>query len=101
MNVEHIDLWAAHGDGGERGIGPICGYSRSHIGAEMLAAGRGFWGGNGITSKAHGLMVGDKIYVLADPHPVDIDGEQQKRDNQLKTDTINSLTDEQRRVLGF
>lgn len=99
--MEHITVWAAHGDGGERGTGPVLAYYSTQYQAENAAKGRGWYGSNGRVSKHHALRFGSEVWLLQRPDPIDLDAVLAKRDAELREETLASLTDEQIRVLGI
>lgn len=98
--IEQITVWKAHGDGGERGTGPVLGYYSTESAAVAAAKGRAWYGSNGHVENASALKIGDQIWLLASPKPIDLDGVNKKRDAELKEQTLALLTPEQRRVLG-
>src|SRR5574343_226918 len=63
-----------HGDGGERGIGPVIGICTDPVKAEALAKGKGWWGGNGDVRDGWAITDGAKYYLLARREPF-MDGE--------------------------
>lgn len=102
MEPKFIDLWQVHGDGGERGIGPIIGYFRLNHEAAEFAIRKGWYGSNGYVAGAKAVEIDGKVYILANSgRPVDVDLLQYKADEKLKADTLAGLTAEQIRVLGL
>ena len=99
--MEKIDVWKAHGDGGERGIGPVIAYCSTKAQAENAAKGRGWYGGNGHVTRCAALRIDGMVWLLDQPEPIDLDSLEAKRDAELKAQTLASLTAEQRRVLGI
>jgi hypothetical protein len=101
-DVQLLEIWAAHGDGGEMGgsTAPIVGYCRTEAQAKELAKGKGFYGGQGHVSPRSALEVNGNIWVLAEDKPIDLDNAQAKRDAELLASTLAGLSDEQLRVLG-
>jgi hypothetical protein len=98
---EIITVYAHHGDGGERGTGPILGYCSTRPAAEVAAYGQGWYGGNGWVSDCPALKIGDAVFVLAHKNPIDLDGKRSLADAELKAKTLADLTDDQKRVLGL
>ena len=99
--MEILQVWAAHGDGGERSIGPIIGYFDTEDRAHEFAKQKGWYGGNGNVSRKHALRIDGLTYILDSKYPVDMNREQETRDAALKEATLAELSPEQRRVLGF
>lgn len=99
---ELITLWTAHGDGGERGIGPVIGYSLSESSAERMALGRGWYGGNGDVKPADGIKLpnGD-IFVLKYNEPVDLDGTRAKAREAVRKAALAKLSPEEKKELGL
>ena len=100
-DVVIIKVYAHHGDGGDRGTGPIRGYCSTRHDAEQAAKGQGWYGGDGWVSEAHAIEINHKVYVLADKDPIDLDGKNARSDAELKEKTLASLTADQKRVLGL
>lgn len=100
-NIKIIDVYAAHGDGGEHSMGPAIGYFTHLHKAASAAAGKGWYGGDGGTSKHTAIDIDGTVYLLAQSRPIDIDGKQAKRDAELRQQTLASLSREQLRVLGL
>ncbi|WP_150126567.1 hypothetical protein [Burkholderia cenocepacia] len=101
LPVSRVQLFAAHGDGGERAVGPVLGYCRTRASATLLAAGRGYYGRDGDVFGVPALQVGESLWLLAQASPIDVDGEQARRDEELRQETLSQLSAEQRRVLGL
>lgn len=111
MKKEIIEAFAVHGDGGERGIGPVEGYCKTREDAEFMAVGRGWYGGMGKVTSRWALLIDDEMYILASSGPssfMDVDTERQKRqaeqerrDAELRAETLSHLTEAQKRVLGL
>jgi hypothetical protein len=97
-HVEPIEIWAARSD--EAGL-PIIGYCRTESQARELAMRIALYGGHDAVSKAYALELNGQIWLLAKPIPIDLDNGQAKRDEQLRRSTIDSLSEEQIRVLGI
>lgn len=96
-----VTVYRSHGDGGERSVGPVIGYHSSNHLADIAATGKGWWGGNGGTSECKAIEVDGKFYALAQSTPIDLDGKQSIADAALRSKTLATLNDEQRRVLGL
>jgi hypothetical protein len=99
--VEKITVWLAHGDGGERGIGPVIAYCSTQAQAEGAAKGIGWYGGNGYVEDAPALRIDGAVYLLRERDPIDMDAKQAQRDADLRAKTLAALTEEQKRVLGI
>lgn len=100
-DVKIIKVWVYHGDGGERGVGPILGYCSTKYEADQQSAHTGFYGGKGWVSEVPAIKINHDVYILAHDKPVDLDGVKAKCDADLKAKTLASLTDDQKRVLGL
>lgn len=96
-----LTVWVAHGDGGEHGKGPVIGYSSTKERAALIAKGRGWYGRDGDLEPVPAIRIGDKVWLLLQASPIDLDSEDQKRDAELRASTIAGLSAEQRRVLGL
>ena len=100
-DVKIIKVYAYHGDGGERGTGPVMGYCSSKYDADIASAHTGFYGGKGWVSEVPAIKINHDVYILAHDYPVDLDGVRAKSDAELKAKTLASLSAEQKRVLGL
>ena len=100
-DVKIITVYAYHGDGGERGVGPVIGYCSSKYEADVASQNTGFYGGKGWVSEARAIKINHDVYILAHANPVDLDGVKAKADAELKEKTLASLSSEQKRVLGL
>jgi hypothetical protein len=100
-DVSIIKVWAYHGDGGERGVGPVIGYCSSKYDADVQSKHTGFYGGKGWVSEVPAIKINHDVYILAHDKPVDLDGKRKQADEDLKALTLASLSDEQKRVLGL
>ena len=70
---EKIKIWQVHGDGGERGEGPVVGYGRTEERAAVLARGQGWYGGQGRVKECPALVDSEgRVWALANPDPVDL-----------------------------
>jgi hypothetical protein len=103
---EIIDAWAVHGDGGENRVGPVIGYANSKENADAYAAGKAWYGGDGYVKKVSAMVINGETYILASSRPVTFVGAkeaevvaQKRRDEELRQQTLASLTPDQRRVL--
>ncbi len=95
-------VFAVHGDGGERGIGPIIGYCETSSEADIHRKGQGWWG-DGEVTRAYVIEVDGMLYALARQHPIKYMSDikkQEQEDRELRKKTLESLTQDQRRVLG-
>ncbi|AVH84956.1 hypothetical protein RsoM2USA_27 [Ralstonia phage RsoM2USA] len=95
------EIWRVHGDGGEFSDGPVIGYFTKETDADKFAFGKGWYGGKGRVSKGWAIQIGYHWYELADSSPIDLDRKKTLADEQLKKDTLASLSAEQKRVLGL
>lgn len=107
--MEIIDVYVAHGDGGERGIGPIVGVCSTETNAKMMSKGRGWYGGNGHVGKRKALKITtgrechEIIYLLdkAMETAVQMDTDIPKLIKERKEAALNKLTKEERILLGL
>lgn len=99
MNM--FKAWQVHGDGGERGTGPIIGYASTKSRADEMAKGQGWYGGTGWVQETSVVEIEGKIYALASPVPIDLDGVQAGKDAILRKQTLANMSDDQLRVLGL
>lgn len=105
MNSDQvITVYAAHGDGGERYIGPIIGVFSTESSARGFAQKRGWWGGDGAVSERKAVrLASGEVYLLDKDNsdPIDLDRQQAEYDASLREKTLAGLSDEQKRVLGI
>lgn len=102
QKVEFFDVFSVYSTKDEYGRrGVKVGDFRSFAVAEAYAHGRGWYGGKGDVAKSKAVSILGKVYLLQDPSPIDLDGEQKARDDLLRQETIASLSDDQLRVLGI
>lgn len=101
VSVEIIKVYEVHGDGGERGYGPVIGYASTESIAKEMAKGEGFFGSDGIYTEVPAIKVNGVFYALKKEFPIDLDNAQTTKDAELKAKTLASLTAEQKRVLGL
>lgn len=101
MDVAVIQVWQAHGDGGERGKGPVIGYYSTELRAKTAAHRKGWYGGDGHVEPAPAIKIDGKVYVLVSHKPVDLDGLDAAVDAKLREQTLAGLSAEQIRVLGI
>ena len=100
-DISFITVYAYHGDGGERGIGPIIGFTSTRHDAEVKAHNSGFYGGAGHVAEHQAIKINCNVFLLARPDPIDLDGVAAKNDANLKASTLANLTTDQKRVLGL
>lgn len=104
-----ITLWKVVETIDDRGgEGATLGYFKAEGTAKLNAKGKGWYGGDANVYKVYATNIGNHTYELFTgrystgvPTPIDVDGEQKKRDEELRAQTKASLTDEQLRVLGL
>lgn len=99
--VEFMTVHMAHGDGGDRSIGPVIGYYSDSVKATDAAKGKGYYGGNGHVSEGPAIRIDGKVYRLLSDAPIDVDGVQASKDDELRKSTLAALSPEQIRVLGI
>lgn len=82
--------------------GGIIGYFSEESVAKKEAKGKGSWGGNASIDMVCSVEVNGNTYILANGgKPIDVDLKKARSDAKLKEETLASLTDEQKRVLGL
>ena len=94
-------VYEVHGDGGERGIGPVIGYASTEHSAKLMAARKGFFNSDGVYFEIPVLKIGETIFALKKEYPIDLDNVRATKDAVLRESTLKSLTVEQKRVLGL
>ena len=99
--VHFLEIYSAHGDGGERGIGPVIGYCSTKSRADAIAKGKAWYGGNGFVGRETAVKIDGAVYVLASSKPVDLDSEKAAQDAAIKEAAIAKLSPEELRVLGL
>lgn len=114
-SAQLIKIWAAHGDGEGRGKGPILDFCDSESTACERSKGEGWWGGPGDVEEVPALLVDGEVWVLRQATPAQVLNYSQVRelkagargttpeaeDEKLRNETLASLTQDQRRVLGL
>ena len=104
MNVQIIKAYAVHGDGGERGTGPVEGYCETHADAQIMCRGRAWYGGDGAIAAASVLVVDGVMYALASPAPLvfmNAAPTQQDLDAAARESALAKLNPADRRALGI
>ena len=66
-------IFAAHGDGGERGVGPVLSYHSTTELAKVAAAKQGWYGGDGAVLTVAAINVSGLTFALADPFAIQLD----------------------------
>lgn len=94
-----LPVYVAHGDGGERGLGPVLGYFSDKKVAQECAKGKGYWNSDGYIAEKMALDTGEGVYLLADTKPVDLDNAFGKVKEQLKKQALAKLTPDEIKAL--
>jgi len=94
-------VFQVHGDGGERGIGPVIGYASTKEKAEVMGKGKAWYGGNGYVATKFAVEIDGQLFILETPYPIDLDNTQATLDAELRKKTLAGLSAEQIRVLGI
>lgn len=82
--------------------GGIIGYFSEESVAKKEAKGKGPWGGNASIDLIYSVELNGNTYILANGgKPIDVDLKKARNDAKLKEETLASLTEEQKRVLGL
>lgn len=63
--------------------------------------GHGSWGSDSEVKALPAIILNGNTYILQFAEPVDVDLNKAKADEQLRQETLASLSSEQRRVLGL
>jgi hypothetical protein len=100
QQAEIIKVYEYHGDGGERGIGPVLGYTANHADAVAATRGKGWYGSDAHISTLTCIKVGDEYYVLANTTPIRLDGDR-KVDEERRQRLLAGMSPEDKRVLGI
>ena len=95
-----IKVYTYHGDGGERGLGPILGYTTNKADAVAATRGKGWYGGDAHISEDDAIKVGDEVFFLKSTTPVRLDGDR-KVDEERRQRLLAQLSPEDKRVLGI
>ncbi len=108
MEYKLIDVWLAHGDGGERGIGPIIGVCDTKTNAQTVAKGKAWWGGDGYVNQGKAVKIteenGEEVIFLLDKdhvHPVTLNEDIPARKKEIKEKALEKLTEFEIEVLGI
>lgn len=100
MKAPFYTIYAVYGGGDERrSPDTLVGYFSKQGDAFIASRGIGWYGGEGLVLEKVALNVDGKVYVLADPDPIDLDNNQAKADEALHAKVMAKLTDEEIRVL--
>lgn len=99
--MQIVPVKVVHGDGGERGIGPVIGVCTDPEKAKDLAKGKAFYGSNGQIYDGWAVTDGAKYYLLARREPF-MDGENDiDIAKERKNAALAKLTDEDKIALGL
>ena len=102
MSYKIIQLWEAHGDGGERGIGPVIGYARTKGEAETIARGQGWYGGDGSVRQCWAIQLDTgEVFALAGTEPLDLDGSVAKAREAARKQALAKLSPAEQVLLGI
>lgn len=100
--MELVKVYIAHGDGGERRVGPVIGLSKLKSEAEKLAKGKGFYGSDGSVFEGHGIQVEDgRIYLLRTQDLFEDGVLLRETADRAKQTALAKLTDDDLRALGL
>jgi hypothetical protein len=100
QQAEIIKVYEYHGDGGERGIGPVLGYTTNHADAVAATRGKGWYGSDASIVTLNCIKVGDECYILQNTTPVRLDGDKAV-DDARRARLLAQLSPEDKRVLGI
>ena len=105
--VNIIDVWGAYTTTNEyEALGECLGWFSIKRDAELAASKRGWYGGDGHVKHAKAISVtygpgNQYVYVLEDPHPIDLDGTRAKVRETIKVKALQKLTKEEIDALGL
>lgn len=102
-------VYCAHGDSGDdKRLGPIIGVFLQEADANAAQVGQGWYGGNGGVTERKAIILDrgtpDQRAFLLDStfnDVIDLDGVQQKLQEQLKAAALRKLTDAEKKALGL
>jgi hypothetical protein len=102
MDAGFLHIYGVYGGGDERRApDELRGYfSRSSV-ADQHAKGIGWYGGPGLVKKELAISIGDKVYVLKHPDPVDLDEKDKKAQDELRQKALAKLSPDEQRALGL
>lgn len=101
---DFITVWLAHGDGGERSMGPVIGIFSTQYAAECKAKGAGWYGGNGDVTSRSAIKLNGKTYLLDRDYadePIDLDNEESKLRAETRAKAIKKLDPDEIEALGL
>lgn len=101
MDYEIIDAYAVHGDGGERGTGPIVVVCSTEANAKTVCKGRGWYGSDGIINKRKVLRVGEAYFLLEREFSIDMDGDIAKKKENHRKKLLDGMSAYDKHVLGL
>jgi hypothetical protein len=95
-----IDVYVVHGEGDDRSIGSPAWVFKDNAKAELVAKGRGWWGGTAHVGARQAIVVDGKCYLLDKVGPFILDEGPEDR-LAKKAAAIAKLTLEERKLLGI
>ena len=101
MDIKFIDVYTAHGDGGDNSIGPVIAYCSTESIATSAAKGRAWYGGNGCVCKTSAVVIDGSVYILETRYPIDLDGIVKAQKEKLRFSGIEKLTLAEIEALGI
>ena len=100
--MQIVKIWKAHGDGGERGVGPILGISKSEGTAKAMSKGKAFFGADGSVWSGSAIENADGLlYLLETPEPFEDGVYQVETKDRARQAALAKLTDEDLLALGI
>ena len=100
QQAEIIKVYEYHGDGGERGLGPVLGYTTKKEDAVAATRGKGWYGSDASIITMDGIKIGNEVYILKSTTPIRLDGDKAVDDERRKR-LLAQLSPEDKRVLGI
>ena len=99
-----ITVYCAHGDGGERALGPIIGVYSDEYSAKAAAKTSGWYGGDGGVTKRKAVLSCNNEYHLTDSvyeGALDLDGSKKRAIEEAKVRGLKKLTEFEKQALGL
>lgn len=99
---ERFQVWAVRNDTYERDdTSSVLAYYDSYGKAQERAVGKGWFGATARITKHEALRVGNNVWLLAKDTPIDVTQDESISDDDLREQTLATLSANQKRVLGL
>jgi hypothetical protein len=101
--LEIIDVWCVYEGGSEHDVGEPAYFFTSYVTAKAKAQGQGWYGSNAEVEARKAIVnrVDGKVYLLERGTPIDLDGKEARKREDIKHVALSKLTAEERKVLGL